>query len=94
MTTIEPDDARLIYVPIEQLTTPPEGTIEHRSDYWWSVHPEHGAIFYRRNSRGHRSPQCNQSEVISRRLTSGLYPWAECVQIPHAFWPISVSDYA
>lgn len=93
MTALSPDDDHLVYVPLRELATPPSGIIEHRAGYWWAVHPIRGAIFFRRRPGDTPAPQCNADERITRRFLTGLYPWAECVQVPHAFRKVNPRGY-
>lgn len=90
----DPDDTRLVYVPLDILQAPPLGLIEHRENEWWTVHPERGAIFFKpRGGRGFVAPQCNSNEKIIRMLAKELYPWADIVQVAHAFRVIDVRWY-
>lgn len=95
--SIAETDPCLIFVPIEQASSPPSGLIKHIKDRWWSVHPTKGLIFYnphkirRKNDLG--SPQCNPNHSVSEYLTKEMYPWAECLFIPSVFFQIFPEDY-
>lgn len=82
-------DPRLFFVPVAEALIPPAGIIEHLKDHWWIVHPERGLAFW---DKLHKSPQCNSSESITRRLASA-YPWAEVRFFPSVFRRVKISDY-
>lgn len=44
----------MIYVSMEEATTPKQGRTCH-VNRWWVIHPEKGLTFY----KNRRSPQCN-----------------------------------
>jgi hypothetical protein len=84
-----------VFVPVDQLTSPPEGHVDHLGQRWWMVHPEKGLAFYnphRRSGHGnpYGSPQCNSNKKISERLCQ---PWAEVRLIDHVFLPLKMQDY-
>lgn len=55
------------YVPIEELTTPRDG--ECRTNRYWVVHPEHGALFVARFQGDRmRVAQCNSDRRLPERL--------------------------
>lgn len=91
MAFLEPDDPRLVYVPLESAIVPPSGLIEHLKDRWWSAHPERGLLFFDKKSM---SPQCNGDETVARALAARLYPWAETIFVPSVFRRINPSDYS
>jgi hypothetical protein len=87
------DDKCIKYVPLDQLVIPPSGLIEHREGAWWIVHPTFGAMFYKVGRDGYTAPQCNSNEGIARRIREKFYPWADCVQIQHAFYVVDPKWY-
>jgi hypothetical protein len=89
---IEENDPKLVFVPLEEATTPPAGLIEHLKDRWWAIHPEKGLIFYKAYN-GNPSAQCNPSETTSRALNEKLYPWAEIKFVPSVFRRVNPHDY-
>lgn len=91
------DDPRLQFVPLAELATPPVGTIEHVTTAWWAVHPDKGAVFWRRTEETPSGPwlrglvpQYNYSKVVASRLFKQMYPWAQIKQIPSAFYRANV----
>ncbi len=85
----DPDDKRLSYVPLDVLRQPPEGRyIQHFASCWWVVHPERGVLLWHHPGSGHGVPQCNRDGVLARRIQEKLYPWADLIQIEHAYLPI------
>jgi hypothetical protein len=76
---INPDDKRLSYVPLEQLTAPRTGYTAFVEN-WWVVHPDRGAAIW----RGH-APQCNSDRRVTERLSGRLYPWANVQLVPVAY---------
>lgn len=80
---------RFKFVPMDVLTTPPRGLIEHFKDCWWIVHPDKGAAFF--DSRG-LHPQCNSNESIIRHRLEA-FPGCEARLIPSAFRSIDPHDY-
>ena len=56
------------YLPLEKATIPTASTVMVFKDYYWSVHPQRGLLFYWRNGRRCSSPQCNTSRVIAERI--------------------------
>lgn len=80
---------RLVFIPLEEATTPPGGLIEHLKDRWWIVHPEKGVAFHDKKAM---SPLCNGNEGITRLLAES-YPWAVVQFIPSVFRRIRALDY-
>lgn len=68
---------KLTFVPFDELTKPRTGHCV--VNYWWTIHPERGAVFY------DGEPQCNLNEPVARRLAAGLYPGWPVVQVPVAY---------
>jgi hypothetical protein len=68
------NDQHLKFVDIETATTPRDGQVY--VDYWWSVHPDRGLIFY------DGTPQANPDRRITDMLQPRYYPWAEVRQVP------------
>ena len=91
---IEADDPRLKFVPLDQLTTPPPGLIEHLKDRFWIVHPDKGAVFGNPDKKGRdMSPQCNSNKDCVEAVFINMYPWAEIKFIQSAFRRINPQDY-
>ena len=91
---VEANDPRLKFVPIDQLTTPPPGLIEHLKDRFWIVHPDKGAVFWNADKKGRDlSPQCNSNKDCAEAVFIKMYPWAEIKFIPSAFRRINPQDY-
>lgn len=82
MYTIAEDDHRLRFIPISEIATP-RSHHEVFVDYWWSVHPERGAVLWA-PYRGMLAPQCNSDRAITERFVT-MYPWAEVRQLPVAY---------
>jgi hypothetical protein len=85
--TVEENDPRLSFTPLEVAVIPPTGLIEHIKDKWWIVHPTKGVCYFRKHS-----PQCNSNEEVGRRFMV-MYPWAELKFIPSVFRTIEPRDY-
>lgn len=69
----------MVYIPLEELTTPKQGRTCH-VERWWVVHPEKGAAFY----RNRRSPQCNDWEAYVQEWAK-KFPNHECRKIDVAY---------
>ena len=69
----------ITFVPVDELTTPKSG-MTCMTDRYWVVHPEHGALIYKRYS-----PQCNIDRRLPERLVAGRYPGCHVELIPVAF---------
>ena len=78
----------ITYIPMDELTTPPEGFIDHIAGRWWIVDQDKGALLYRRCS-----PQCNRNKAFVEKLRDSNYPECDVVFIEHAFRSIRISDY-
>lgn len=83
---IDPDDKRITYLPVEEALKP-VNMAKAYVGYWWAQHPERGLLIWRRYS-----PQCNQHQVISEKLTGSLYPWADCVYHEVVYLPGRFED--
>jgi hypothetical protein len=90
MMAVPEDHPRLVFLSEAEAITPPAGIIVCLKDRWWSVHPTKGLIFWDKRSM---SPQCNGDELMSRKLTAEMYPWAECKFFPLVFRRINPRDY-
>jgi hypothetical protein len=91
----DPDDPRLVYLPLDKLDTR-SGLVDVIRDRWWACHPERGLLLYNNHRRGQlagASPQCNGDERISRMLNEKQYPWAEIRFVPLVLLPINPNDY-
>jgi hypothetical protein len=75
------------YVPVDVAQTPKTG--DCICDHWWSVHPEHGLIFWFHpfgyTASEEPAPQCNQDEHTAKRLSERLYPGSGVRQMPVVF---------
>jgi hypothetical protein len=104
MSDVSKDD--YVFLPVDEATAPAKGGFfEHYVDAWWTVHPEHGLLFYnrknprtgRRRVHGLGSPQCNTDERITRKVgldTAGsLWPDIRVEQFPSVWVPVNISDY-
>jgi hypothetical protein len=89
---IDADDERISYIPFDDVTKA-RGLVEAWRDAWWSVHPERGLIMWRPNRRSAGFPQCNQNEIIARKIGDKMYPWAEIRQIPLVLIPRGPDEY-
>ena len=67
------------FIPLNRLTRPTDGK-RVLADRWWVVHPEHGALIYKRYS-----PQCNTHPSLPQRLIENRYPGCEVQFIPVAY---------
>lgn len=98
MTSITPDDPRLVYLPEAEVLAA-NGMVQALRDRWFSVHPGRGLLFWQ-DERGRKgqlkgaSPQCNGAEAIARDLAARMYPWAETRFFPLVLLPINLRDYA
>jgi hypothetical protein len=94
--SVEPDDPRLIYMP-EADVLKANGPVFAYHDYWWSVHPEKGLIFYTTNTKrpdiARSHPQCNSNGALTSDLLKRLYPWAVAKHYPLVLVPIKAGDY-
>lgn len=75
-----------------------EGVVHAYKDQWWSVMPEKGLIFYcPGSSKGldlcEAFPQCNPSEVTTRKLQQQLYPGAETKFFPLVLQPLKLKFF-
>lgn len=77
----------ITYMPIEQLTTPHNGA-EVLTNRWVVVHPEHGALFYRR-----WTIQCNSDERITKHLIDKMYPGCEARFFEVVYVPRDPRDF-
>ncbi len=92
--TVEKDDPRLVFIPLEDAIVAPDGLCNHFKDHWWSYDPERGLIFWSPNTRHtHRFPQCNGREHTARSLQERMYPWAETKFVPSVFIKATPQDY-
>ena len=95
-----------VFLPLEEAVSPRKGGFfQHYVDAWWTVHPEHGLLFYnpliartgRRRFGRLGSPQCNTDERVSRKfgleIAGSLWPEVEVRLIPSAWVPADLSDY-
>lgn len=69
-------------IPLDELETPKTG-YRVIAGYYWVV-KDGCAMSYGL----HNAPQCNMNEGVAKRLQEKLYPDAEVVQIPVAFWSL------
>lgn len=72
-------EADYVFVPLELLDKPANGTHEILVDRWWATRGGTELAFFRGSS-----PQCNSSEAIVRRLLPGGFD-VVVVQIPVVF---------
>lgn len=104
MSEVSKDD--YVFLPVEEAVAPRGGTyFQHYVDAWWTVHPEHGLLFFNpKNARTGRrrfgrfgSLQCNTDRRIAEKVgleTAGsLWPEIEIRQFPSVWVPINISDY-
>jgi hypothetical protein len=89
---IDPDDKRIAYIPFDDVAKA-RSLVEALHNHWWSVHPERGLIMWRPDRRSAGSPQCNQDEIIARKIGENMYPWAEIRQIPLVLIPRRPEEY-
>ena len=86
----------IYHIPLEQAQTPKRG--ECLVDKWWSVHPEKGVAFYAQLFGYGRSeapsPQCNDSESISRHFTKSFFPDYDTMQLPVVYLQHAVNEMA
>lgn len=81
MTTPPMPKQSIRYVPLDVATTePPDGTWDVYANRWWCHQPGKGLLFWR------QSPQCNSNEQIARSTQQKLYPDAETIFIPRAYF--------
>jgi hypothetical protein len=88
------DSPALVFVPLDELATPPPGIIEHLVNYWWLTHPMKGAVFYKFGHPTRKHPQANMNKSIMLKIRDDLYPWAEVVMVVHAFRTVDLGDYS
>jgi hypothetical protein len=93
-SAVAEDDSRLVFVPLDELATPPAGIIEHLLNYWWIMHPSKGAVFYRFDHPKRLHPQANMNKSVSLKIRDDLYPWAEVVMVAHAYRTVDLGDYS
>lgn len=75
-------------MPLEQATAEPgNGTWDVLIDRWWSYQPGKGLMFYG------KSPQCNDSENVSRRISARCWPDAEVLFVPRVYVRHDCGDY-
>jgi hypothetical protein len=75
----------ITYVPLTELVKPRERSTV-MLDRWWVVHPDKGALIYRRYAH-----QCNrQREVVDRLLK--MYPGCHAEFIPVAYVETPLGD--
>ncbi len=81
---------KIRFIPLEELETPKTG-YQAMVGYFWVI-KDGCAMAYCRfgNKENTGSPQCNMNETIAKRLKEKLYPDAEVVQVPVAFWPLDL----
>lgn len=79
--TVEADDPRLSFVPIEKATELKPNLCMVYKDLFWAVHPEKGLVFWTPNKKT-RAPQCNSNRIVTEEIVARMYPWAEVKQIP------------
>lgn len=80
----------IVWVPLEELTTPPPGIIQHYKDYWWVFIEGRGAAFVK--YQGSRRPLCNMHKaIVERQLVR--FEGSEARFIPSAFERVNISDY-
>jgi hypothetical protein len=82
-------DRRLItYLPLDKVVTEPgDGTWDVRTRRWWSYEPGKGLMFFR------KSPQCNVSEAVARKVTEQCHPGAEVIFMPRVCLRHDCGDY-
>jgi hypothetical protein len=86
--TSRSEERALRFVSHEDLLDSPNAIyVQIVRDSWWSVHPTLGYIF------AGKSPQCNVSKVLARRLTDRLYPGADVRFVHRALVPIDLRDF-
>lgn len=88
---LEPNDPRLVFVPVDEIIVPPGGIIMHYKDRFW-VHLEGRVVFWK-SGKYHLSPQCNDSMNVMNSLIPKLYPWANALFLPSAFRKVDPRDY-
>lgn len=91
---MERNDPRLVFIPIEQAATPPDGFRFYQvyENRWW-ITVDDKLVFFRARRRDPLSPQCNPSEGCIRHIQKSLYPWATCVQVPVVCMAADPQDY-
>lgn len=95
MKTIAENDPRLVFLPFDQVTNPPNGLCIHYKDRWWIVHPVKGLVFWvpAHTRKSFQHPQCNAQEFVARELMGKMYPWAETRLIPQVLVPSNPRDW-
>ena len=91
--TVDRDDKRLRFMPIDIAVKPPPGLIEHLKDRYWAFDKERGLIFWKSIGRHGLHPQCNSTQPVADRLIKKLYPWAEVLFVKSVFTRINPHDY-
>jgi len=82
------NEGNLLFVPLDELTTPKTGQ-EVIANHWWMVDPARGAVFFKRGKHVRdASPQCNMNKAICELLKPKLYPDFEIQFIPVAYIPM------
>lgn len=94
----EKDDWRIVYMPMDQITSA-KGIVNVHRDKWWAVDPEKGLLFWqplgkRKGKVLGASPQCNSNKSIADLVIKNNFPFAEIVQLPLVMAPIDPLDYA
>ncbi len=91
--TVERDDKRLRFMPIDIAIIPPPGLIEHLDNHYWAYDKERGLIFWKPDRRSGWFPQCNGQQIVTEHLVKKLYPWAEVKHMKSVFRKINPHDY-
>ena len=75
------------YIPLADAQTPRNG--ECICDHSWTVHPEHGLLFWFQpfgyTASEEPSPQCNHDEFTARELGRRMHPEHAVRQVPVVF---------
>ncbi len=91
--SVDRDDKRLRFMPIDTAIVPPPGLLEHLNNRYWVCDKERGLVFWKPHKSSGLYPQCNQSRDITEKMAKRLYPWAEVKHMKSVFRKINPHDY-
>lgn len=88
---ITEDDKQLVFVPLEEASTPPGGIIECLKDNFWLYKEGKGILYWKDKYNSY--PQCNINRAVVENIKNRMYPWAEIIYVPVVFMKINIKDY-
>ena len=90
--TVESNDKRLVFVPVDEAIQPKLGICMCYKDKWWIV-DDKGLLFWQDKKGGSRYPQCNSNKFVADTIHQKMYPWARVEFIPWVYEKVDPRDY-